>query len=195
MLISQENLRAVAVEILLAAGSSGDEPGIVADNLVRANLAGHDSHGIGMLPRYVACVKTGGLIPNQHAEVVADEGPIITVDGRSGYGQVIGQEAMDIGIERAQSLGVCTLTIRQSFHLGRIGAWGERCAQAGLVSIHHVNAIGHPGNAAPYRGSDARYTTNPYCCTIPGARAAGPLVLDMATTVMAHGKVRVARNK
>ncbi|HIE76119.1 MAG TPA: malate/lactate/ureidoglycolate dehydrogenase, partial [Gammaproteobacteria bacterium] len=131
MLISQENLRAVAVEILLAAGSSGDEPGIVADNLVQANLAGHDSHGIGMLPRYVACVKTGELIPNQHAEVVIDEGPIITVDGRSGYGQVIGQEAMDIGIDRARSLGVCTLTIRHSFHLGRIGAWGERCAQAG----------------------------------------------------------------
>jgi len=87
MLISQENLRAVAVEILLAAGSSGDEPGIVADNLVQANLAGHDSHGIGMLPRYVACVKTGELIPNQHAEVVIDEGPIITVDGRSGYGE------------------------------------------------------------------------------------------------------------
>jgi len=142
MLISQENLRAVAVEILLAAGSSGDEPKIVADNLVQANLAGHDSHGIGMLPRYVVCVKTGELIPNQHAEVVIDEGPIITVDGRSGYGQVIGQEAMDIGIERARSLGVCTLTIRHSFHLGRIGAWGERCAQAGLVSIHHVNAIG-----------------------------------------------------
>ncbi len=195
MLISQENLRAVAVEILLAAGSSGDEPKIVADNLVQANLAGHDSHGIGMLPRYVVCVKTGELIPNQHAEVVIDEGPIITVDGRSGYGQVIGQEAMDIGIERARSLGVCTLTIRHSFHLGRIGAWGERCAQAGLVSIHHVNAIGHTGIVAPYRGSDARYSTNPYCCTIPGARAAGPLVLDMATTVMAHGKVRVARNK
>jgi uncharacterized oxidoreductase len=135
------------------------------------------------------------LIPNQHAEVVIDEGPIISIEGGAGYGQVIGQEAMDVGIERAHTLGVCVLTIRHSFHLGRIGAWGERCAEAGLVSIHHVNAVGHAGNAAPYRGSDARYTTNPYCCTIPGAREAAPLVLDMATTVMAHGKVRVARNK
>ena len=195
MLIQSQNLQAVAVEILLAAGSSGDEPRIVAENLVRANLAGHDSHGIGMLPRYIACVKTGELIPNQHAEVVIDEGPIISIEGGAGYGQVIGQEAMDVGIERAHTLGVCVLTIRHSFHLGRIGAWGERCAEAGLVSIHHVNAVGHAGNAAPYRGSDARYTTNPYCCTIPGAREAAPLVLDMATTVMAHGKVRVARNK
>ena len=148
-----------------------------------------------MLPRYIACVKTGELIPNQHAEAVIDEGPIISIEGGAGYGQVIGQEAMDVGIERAHALGVCVLTIRHSFHLGRIGAWGERCAEAGLVSIHHVNAVGHVGNAAPYRGSDARYTTNPYCCTIPGAREAAPLVLDMATTVMAHGKVRVARNK
>jgi uncharacterized oxidoreductase len=185
----------VAVEILLAAGSSGDEPRIVAQNLVQANLAGHDSHGIGMLPRYIACVKTGELIPNQHATVVIDEGSIISIEGGAGYGQVIGQEAMDAGIERTRALGVCALTIRHSFHLGRIGAWGERCAEAGLVSIHHVNAVGHAGNAAPHRGSDARFTTNPYCCTIPGTRESAPLVLDMATTVMAHGKVRVARNK
>jgi uncharacterized oxidoreductase len=195
MLIQSQHLQAVAVEILLTAGSSGDEARIVAENLIRANLAGHDSHGIGMLPRYIACVKTGELVPNQHAKIMIDEGPIISIEGGAGYGQVIGQEAMDVGIERAHALGVCALTIRHSFHLGRIGAWGERCAEAGLVSTHHVNAVGHAGNAAPYRGSDARYTTNPYCCTIPGAREAEPLVLDMATTVMAHGKVRVARNK
>ena len=69
MLIQSRNLEAIAVEILSAAGSSDDESQIVAKNLVRANLAGHDSHGIGMLPRYIACVKTGELIPNQHANV------------------------------------------------------------------------------------------------------------------------------
>ena len=195
MLIQSQNLEAIAVEILLAAGSSDDESRIVAKNLVIANLAGHDSHGIGMLPRYIACVKTGELIPNQHATVIIDDGPIIAIEGGAGYGQVIGQEAMDVGIERARALGVCALTIRHSFHLGRIGAWGEHCAKAGLISIHHVNAVGHAGNAAPYRGSDARFTTNPYCCTIPRARESEPMVLDMATTVMAHGKVRVARNK
>ena len=72
MLIQSRNLEAIAVEILLAAGSSGDEPQIVAKNLISANLAGHDSHGIGMLPRYLACVKTGELIPNQHATVAID---------------------------------------------------------------------------------------------------------------------------
>ena len=92
MLIQSRNLQTMAVEILLAAGSSGDEPQIVAKNLVQANLAGHDSHGIGMLPRYVACVKTGELIPNQHATVVKDEGSIISIDGGAGYGQVIGKK-------------------------------------------------------------------------------------------------------
>ncbi|MCH2485861.1 MAG: Ldh family oxidoreductase, partial [Gammaproteobacteria bacterium] len=133
MIICHENLRALAKEILTAAGSTGDEPQLVSDNLVEANLAGHDSHGIGMLPRYVASVKTGELIPNQHAKIAIDNGPLVTVDGGAGYGQVIGKEAMDIAIDRVREHGVCVMTIRRSFHLGRIGAWGERCAAAGFL--------------------------------------------------------------
>ena len=147
---------------------------------------------MGMRPLDIAGVKTGELIPNKHANVVIDDGPMVSIEGGAGYGQVIGQEAMDVGIERARALGVCTLTIRHSFHLGRIGAWGERCAEAGSASILHVNAVGHVGHAAPYRASDARFTTNPYCCTIPVARKSEPLVLDMAPTGMAQGKVREA---
>lgn len=195
MLIQHENLRAIAREIVAAAGSTGDEPQLVADNLVEANLAGHDSHGIGMLPRYIACVQTGELSINQHAEIVVDDGPIAAVDGNAGYGQVIGHEAMAIGIERAQQHGVCVLTTRRSFHLCRIGAWGEQCAAVGLLSMHHVNVVGHPGLVAPFRGTGARYATNPYCCTLPATDNNPPTVLDMATSVVAQGKVRVARNK
>ncbi len=61
--------------------------------------------------------------------------------------------------------------------------------------MHHVNVVGHPGLVAPYRGTDARFATNPYCCTLPATTTNPPTVLDMATSVIAHGKIRVARNK
>ncbi len=195
MLIAHDKLRAIVREIVAAAGSIGEEPRLVADNLVQANLTGHDSHGIGMLPRYIACTKTGELAINQHAEIVVDNGPIIVVDGHAGYGQVIGKEAMAIGIERTRRYGVCVMAIRGSFHLCRIGAWGEQCALAGMISMHHVNLVGHSGIVAPFRGTDGRFTTNPYCCVIPKTENNPMTVLDMATTVMAHGKVRVAKNK
>jgi uncharacterized oxidoreductase len=167
----------------------------VADNLVEANLTGHDSHGVGMLPAYTRSLLAGELKPNRHAEVLSDRGPMIVIDGGAGYGQVIGKEAMEIGIARAREEGVCVLSIRRSFHLCRIGAWGELCAAAGLVSMHHVNGVGHHGLVAPFRGSDARYTTNPYCCALPATARNPAVVADFATSVIALGKVRVAGNK
>ena len=194
-IIQADALRAVVRTIVQFAGSEGDEPELVADNLVYANLTGHDSHGVGMLPRYIDAVHSGELLPNQHAKVVVDDGPMLGIDGRTGYGQVIGREAMALGIARAAQHGVCVMTIRNSFHLCRIGAWGEQCAEAGLVSMHHVNVTGHDGIVAPFRGSDARYATNPYCATLPATINNDPVVLDFATSIVAHGKVRVARNK
>jgi len=194
-IIKDDRLRAVVREIVAAAGSEGEEPAMVADNLVYANLTGHDSHGVGMIPRYIRAVHSGELLPNAHARVVVDDGPMLAVDGGAGYGQVIGAEAMALGIERARRHGVCVLTIRSSFHLCRIGAWGEQCARAGMVSMHHVNVVGHGGIVAPWRGADARYSTNPYCCVLPGTAANPITALDFATSRVAHGKVRVARNK
>ena len=105
MLIRHKNLRAIVRAICTAAGSEGDEPAMVADNLVDANLTGHDSHGVGMLPRYISCVHNGELKPNQHVSVTKDEGTILMLEGNHGYGQVIGREAMAMGIERARRHG------------------------------------------------------------------------------------------
>ena len=193
--IAADQLRAVVHTIVEAAGSKDDEPQLVADNLVYANLTGHDSHGVGMIPRYIAAVHNGELKPNQHAKLVVDDGAMMAIDGGAGYGQIIGREAMNMGIDRAREHGVCVMTIRNSFHLCRIGAWGEQCARAGMVSMHHVNVTGHGGIVAPFRGSDARYSTNPYCATMPGTTNNSAIVLDFATSIVAHGKVRVARNK
>ncbi|MDX1541053.1 MAG: malate/lactate/ureidoglycolate dehydrogenase [Geminicoccaceae bacterium] len=189
-----DQLHAMTREICTAGGSEPREAGLVADHLVAANLAGHDSHGIGMLPAYMENLIAGRLVANQHASLVRDNGALVVVEGNRGYGQVIGFEAMELASERAKKHSVALCAIRNTFHLGRIGHWGEQCAGHGLASIHFVNGIDHGTLQAPYGGAKARLSTNPFCVALPGP--AGPsVVLDMATTKIAMGKARVAFNK
>ena len=193
--VNHEKLHDIIAEICSHAGSKGKEPQQVADNLVMANLMGHDSHGVGMLPRYIECVHSGTLNPNTSAEIVVDSGALIVVDGNAGYGQVVGEEAMDFGIARAKEHGVAIVATRNSFHLCRIGAWAEQCARAGFVSMHHTNVMGRRPLVAPYGGAEARYVTNPYTVGLPATEDSPMTILDMATSVIAMGKVRVAKNK
>jgi uncharacterized oxidoreductase len=190
------NLRAAVADICRASGSNEREATLVAENLVLANLSGHDSHGVGMLPNYIPAAVEGRLKVNRSVRVDGDVGAILNLDGGMGYGQVIGREAMELGIARARDLGACIVALRDSHHLGRIGEWGEQCAAAGMISTHYVNVVGRPPMVAPFGGADARFLTNPYCCAIPATEPGGdPIVLDMATSRIAMGKVRVAMNK
>jgi uncharacterized oxidoreductase len=186
-------LIAAVREVVAAAGSAEGEATQVAENLVEANLRGHDSHGIGMLPRYVDAVLEGGLSVNAHVSVRQDSGSLLTLDGNRGYGQVIGHEAMELGAERARRHGVCVVGLAHSHHLGRIGHWAEQCVRHGLVSIHFVNVLSRP-IVAPFGGRDARIGTNPFCVGIPRA-GQEPVILDFATSKIAQGKTRVAHNK
>ena len=86
-----EALHALTRAVCIAGGSAPREAELVADNLVAANLAGHDSHGVGMLPLYVRSLHNQSLLPNRHAELALDRGPILVVEGHRGYGQVIGR--------------------------------------------------------------------------------------------------------
>ena len=192
-ILRAENLVEAVRAIVSAGGSSAEEAGLVATNLVEANLRGHDSHGIGMVPRYVDALLEGGLAINEQVAIKLDTGALLTLDGRRGYGQVIGRQAMALGIERAQRHGVCIVGLAHSHHLGRIGQWAEQCAAEGLVSIHFVNVLSRP-IVAPFGGRDARFGTNPFCVAIPRA-GSDPIVLDFATSKIAQGKTRVAYNK
>jgi uncharacterized oxidoreductase len=174
-------------------GSSAAEVDAVAANLIDANLTGHDSHGIGMLPRYADAFLEGGLKPNAHVKTVLDGGALLRLDGDAGFGQVIGAEAMALGIARARVGGSCIVALGNSHHLGRIGAWAEQVAAAGLVSLHFVNVIAR-AIVAPHGGSDARFGTNPFCAGVPLAGRA-PVILDFATSMIAQGKTRVAFNQ
>ena len=186
-------LRHGAAQIVQAAGSSPEEAQEVAANLVMANLKGHDSHGVGMLPRYIDAVTEGGLVPNTGAAVQVDLGSLLVLNGQRGYGQVVGRQAMQMGIARAQQHGSCIMTVGQSHHLGRIGHWAEMATDAGLVAIHFANVLA-PAVVAPWGGADGRFGTNPCCIGIPLAGRPA-FVLDFATSRVAQGKMRVAFNE
>ena len=193
MILKKEGLTRAIEAVVAAGGSEPREAKLVAENLVMANLLGHDSHGVGMIPRYIDSLLEGGLSVNQHPKVQIDTGALLALDGCQGYGQVIGQEAMAMAIERAKKHGSCVMTLGRSHHLGRIGQWGEQAVAEGLISIHFVNVISR-AIVAPHGGADARFGTNPVCIAIP-LPGEPPFLLDMATSAVAQGKIRVAHNK
>ncbi len=195
MLISSDDLTALTKSVFLAARSEEAEARAIAENLVTANLMGHDSHGVILVPMYVEEALDGRLTPGASVDVVTDNGVFLLLDGNMGYGQIIGPQAMELGIAKANEQGAAILGLRNTHHLGRIGAWGELCADAGLVSIHYVSAVCHRPLVAPFGGTDARLSTDPICVTFPATDGGPPIVLDMATSVVAGGKVKVAYNK
>jgi len=192
--IAPDALHRWVVDLWLAAGSSEREARLTADHLVAANLSGHDSHGVGMVPRYVNSFLNDELQLNREIAVVTDGGGIVTVDGRRGMGQSVTHQAMALAIERARQHGTCVLGLKNSHHLGRVGHWAEQAVAAGLVSVHFTNAVSNGAMVAPHGGAQARFLTNPFTVGIPRANGE-PLVLDFATSAIAHGKVRVAYNK
>jgi len=190
-----DTLHQFVIETCEALGSENREATLVADQLIGANLAGHDSHGVGMIPAYVMVAGAGKLHVNQHPEVVVDAGSLVVLDGKAGFGQVNGYETMELGIQRARENGAAITGLRNSSHIGRIGHWAEQCAAAGMASIHFVNVIGHPPLVAAYGGADASFSTNPVCAAVPGPDGKPAALLDMATSIIAQGKARVAHNK
>src|SRR5262245_42124792 len=193
--LSADRLRRVTSAILRSGGSAAAEADLVADHLVHANLAGHDSHGVGMIPAYVRHLQAGLVVPNTQAKLVKDDGAVLMFDGGRGYGRAVAGEAMSAAIARCRQTGVVAMTLANAHHIGRVGAYGELATGAGLVSLHFVNVTDHRGLVAPFRGSDARFSTNPVCIALPGTDRHAPLLLDMATSQVAMGKIRVAKNE
>jgi uncharacterized oxidoreductase len=187
-------LKAVTHLIARRMGSEEGEAEQVADHLVRANLAGHDSHGVGMLPTYVRLLHEGLLVPNQTAETVLDAGALLVIDARRGYGQRMAADAVRRAIARAKETGACVLAFRNSSHIGRIGTYAELAAAEGCAFTAFVNVADHHDVQATWGAAEPRLGTNPFCAAVPGTD--GPAVmLDMATTTIAAGKARVAYNK
>ncbi len=190
MNVDRDRLERLTAAIFAAAGCSADEGARIAGRLVKANLAGHDSHGVIRVPRYVKMMRDDEVFADRQITTVTENDVMAVVDGNYGFGQTVGPQAVALGIAKAARHGVAVIALRRAGHLGCIGDWAEMAAAAGQVSVHFVNA---PGSllVAPFGGVERRLATNPVAIGVPRPGEA-PLILDFATSVVAEGKALVA---
>jgi uncharacterized oxidoreductase len=181
---------AFARELLERMGARPADAERAAELLVRAEVGGHPSHGLRRLVQYAEGWRAGTIVPSATAEVVRDEGSTMTIDGHSALGQVVCTRAADLAAERALAHGVAAVAVRRSAHCGRLADYADRTCGRGVAVLVFANDSGAAQTVAPPGGLAARLSTNPLAAGIP--RAEGPhLILDMATSVAAFGKVRV----
>jgi hydroxycarboxylate dehydrogenase B len=188
-----DDLTRLTTDVFSAAGWPREDAAEVARHFTLANLSGHDSHGIGMLPLYMRSFADGWLKPsNRPADRIA-AGSFLVIDGNLALGQPTARRAVERAADIAAAQGVAVLNLLDSHHIGRIGDYAEQAADRGLVSMFWVNVAGRPPIVAAHGAREGRWGTNPHAVGIPGADGRH-LILDFATSRMAHGKARVALN-
>lgn len=186
-------LVALVEAIMRGAGCNASEAHSVAARLVDANCAGHESHGVIRVAKYLDWVRDGTLVPNAAPTLVADAPAFAIIDGHRGFGQVIGEYATRLGIAKAKDSGIAMIGLRNCGHLGRVGDWAEMAANEGIVSLHFLNTSGAQ-RVAPFGGSDRRLSTNPISIGVP-VDGGEPVIVDLTTSTVAEGKLMVAMNK
>lgn len=193
--IDPQALRDYVAATFVAADVPPERAADVAQHLVEANLKGHDSHGVVRVSWYLQAVKDG--LTNAYAEIRVEKESETTalIDGGWGFGQVIARRTMEIAIEKAQQSGVGIAIAHQSTHVGRVGAYVEQAAAEGMIGIAMANNHGGGHLVSAFGGTERRLSTNPMAYAFPTTDGTPPFVLDMATSVAAEGKMRVALNK
>ncbi len=192
-IIRAEPLQAFVQQVCQAMGAAAEVASEVARHLVRANLSGHDSHGVLRLAQYVAEMDHGDLKPGARPVLLRESGASALVDAGRGFGQFSTMVALEWGLERARKHGVAAAAVRHSMHIGRLGEYGERAAEAGFLAIVTVGVAGPgSGRVAPHGGAGRFLSTNPWSLAVPAAGRPA-FVFDAATSTVAEGKVRLAR--
>jgi uncharacterized oxidoreductase len=164
----------------------------VARGCVNANLVGHDSHGVILIPSYVERIKVGHIVPGAPFQIIQESPSTTVIDGHWGFGFVVNERAMQLTIEKAKTTNVAAATVYRQSHVGRLGAYPLMAAQAGMIGIATADSGRSPKAVAPFGGREARLGTNPIAIAVP-SDLAGPLCLDMATSAVAVGKLTLAQ--
>ena len=190
--ISSEELEGICATALQAAGASETDARLVARHLVDNDTIGHHSHGVMRLREYVDAIDRGELIPDARPRIVGESASTARIDGGWAFGQVVAEFATDLAIEKARTTGISSVTIRRVKHIGRLGRYAEKVAEHDLVSIIFTCGGGHGINQAPFGGTERKLNSNPIAMSFP-SNLEGPYLMDMATSVVAEGKVRMYR--
>ena len=183
-------LRAFAADVIRALGGYPEHAEIVARQLVLANLVGHDSHGVFRLPQYTDFVNKGDVDPAARPTVERETAATAVIDGHHAWGHAVAEFATEIVAAKADRAGMATVGVRNSFHIGRAGAYAVMLAEQGLVAQIFCGAEGS-AFIAPWGGIERRLSTNPIAIAVP--TGGEPVLVDMTTSVVAEGKVKLAR--
>lgn len=192
--LTSERLTDLLERIYVAVGVSAGSAAIVARHQVGANLVGHDSHGVIRTPDYVRLIERGDIVPDAPFEVEQRSPGTAVIDANWNLGFVVTERAMELACELATAQGSAAVTVRRQGHIGRLGAYSTLAAERGMIAMITADSGRAPKAVAPFGGREARLGTNPISLAIPSAEH-GPIVLDMATSTVAAGKVKLAARR
>src|SRR5256886_3145165 len=192
--VDPATLERLTQDVYVAHGVPSEDAAWIATMLVRANLRGHDSHGVIRIPQYVANLKRGTLNPCPKLHLVVDTPTVAVLEGDGGFGQIVARRGIALAIERARAHGLAAVALRGANHVGRLADYAETAAREGLVGLVWVNARGGL-NVAPWGRAARRLGTNPHAIAIPGPNGTVAMSHDFATSVWAEGKLRVKFNR
>jgi len=190
--VPADDLRILGTEIFTALGAPRRKAEFVADTLVEASLTGHDSHGVSYFVLYSDRIRKGHIDVKAEPVAVKESASSALIDGRWGFGQVTAMRAMELAAEKAKEHMVSAVGACHCNHIGRVGYYTAWAARRGLVGMMFVN-VGHP-SVSVYGGLGRVFGTNPFSASLP-TEGKDPFLLDYATSVVAEGKVTVARTK
>jgi LDH2 family malate/lactate/ureidoglycolate dehydrogenase len=190
-----EPLTVFVTGVFAALGADAEIATEVARHLVRANLSGHDSHGVIRVPQYVTQAERGELDPAARPTILRETPVTALIDARRGFGHYSTAWALDWALTHAREHGIAAAAVRHSGHIGRLGEYTERAAEQGLIAIVTVGAGGPGvGGMVLYGGRRRFFGANPWSIGIP-AKDRAPMMFDGSTSTVAEGKVRVAQAK
>jgi L-2-hydroxycarboxylate dehydrogenase (NAD+) len=189
--IPPEKLRSFIAAALQSGGLAGPDAETVARLMIQADLLGAEGHGIFRLPRYMARLRAGGFNTRPDIKVIAGKGGLALIDGDNAMGHLVMERAARLAVDLAREHGIAWIGTRRSNHAGAAGVYATMVAEQGLAGLYL--AVGNANHMAPWGGREMLLSTNPIAVAIPADDH--PVLLDMATTVAAYGKVKLAAQR
>lgn len=183
-----EQLRRFIAGVYRAAGVPEADAATVAGLMAEADLIGADGHGVFRLPQYVRRIRAGGMNPRAVPRIVEERPASALIDGDNGLGHLATRMAAMTAVEKARTQGVAWCGVRHGNHAGPASLYARMVQEAGMIGLYL--AVGSANHLPPWGGLELLLSTNPIAAAVPAGEEP-PIVLDMATTVAAYGKVKV----
>ncbi len=187
--VKYADLHYFCADVLSKAGVPETDANIIADSIEYAHKSGNATHGVVRLPIYIKKIKSGMMSPVTTSTVVRESPAVTVIDANHGFGQVAGIRSMDLSIDKANRYGIGLVSVRHSNNFGTAGYFAKHAVNNGFIGIVMANSA--PA-IAPTGGFKPVFGTNPIAFAFPADEGIPPIVFDMATSIAARGKIRLA---